>query len=224
MSFLLLVPSPLLGPATWLPVAGWLHERGCRAGIVEYADGPRTPRAVLDAVVRAGAAADDLVLVAHSNAGLYVPRLSELIAVRATVYVDAALAGDAPDVGLAPEPFLAVLRELADDDGLLPPWTHWWDQDELSGLFPDDVTREAVEAEQPRLPLAYFTSSVPVRPGWAELPSAYLAFGDTYAEEVVFAEEHGWPVRTLPGRHLHQLHDPAGVGAEILQLTALLRG
>ena len=78
-----------------------------------------------------------------------------------------------------------MLESLADDDGLLPPWTQWWD--DLSGLFPDDATRAAIEAGQPRLPLSYFTATLPVPDGWASGPCAYLAFGDTYAEEVAFA-------------------------------------
>ena len=46
-------------------------------------------------------------------------------------------------------------------------------------------------------------------------PTAYLAFGDTYADEVAFALAHRWPLSVLPGRHLQMLHDPAGVGAEM---------
>jgi hypothetical protein len=58
--------------------------------------------------------------------------------------------------------------------------------------------------------------------GWAERPSGYLAFGDTYAEEQSFASAQGWPVRVLPGRHLHQLHDPDGVAREIVELATRL--
>ena len=86
-------------------------------------------------------------------------------------------------------------------------------------VFPDAETRAEVEAEQPRLPLSYFRARLRVPDGWARRPCAYLAFGDTYAEEVAFAREHGWPVTVLDGRHLHQLHDPAAVGAAVVALA-----
>ncbi len=130
--------------------------------------------------------------------------------------VEAALPLSEGETAIAPPGLLAMLESRADADGSLPPWTEWWD--DLSGLFPDSDSRVAVEAEQPRLPLSYFTSTRPVPAGWAANASAYLAFGDTYADEIAFARARGWPVVVLPGRHLHQLHDPAGVGAAILEL------
>ena len=173
--------------------------------------------ASVDEAVDAAVGLTDVVLVPHSNAGLHAPRLADRIGARGVVYVDAALPGDGPETTLAPPRFLAFLEELADADGLLPPWTRWWD--DTHGLFPDDATRAAVEAEQPRLPLSYFTGRVPVPDGWADRPSAYLAFGDTYAEEISFALASGWPVTALPGRHLHQLVDPPGVAAAITVLV-----
>ena len=53
-------------------------------------------------------------------------------------------------------------------------------------------------------------------------PQAYLAFGKTYAEETVAARRYGWPVSVVPGGHLHQLHDPAGVADAIRRLLGLL--
>lgn len=196
----LLVPSPLLGPATWAPVAELLDGRVVT--VDDVAPGLR-----------------DVVLVVHSNAGLYAPLLAARLDARATVYVDAALPGDGPDTALAPPRFLDFLETLAGDDGVLPPWTHWWEDDDVRDLFPDPATRASVEAEQPRLPLSYFTSRVPLPAGWADRPSAYLAFGETYAEETTFARARGWPVTVLPGRHLHQLVAPAEVAATIADLA-----
>ncbi|MCW2773981.1 MAG: hypothetical protein JWN91_2307 [Nocardioides sp.] len=204
MTFLF-VPSPLVGPATWAPVAALLD------GVV----------ADVGAVEDAAAGLSDVVLVPHSNAGLYAPLLAERVGARATVYVDAALAGDGPDTPLAPPRFLKLLEGLAGDDGLLPPWTQWWD--DASGLFPDEETSAAVEAGQPRLPLSYFTSRVAVPSGWLDRPCAYLAFGDTYADEVAFALAQEWPLTVLPGRHLHQLVAPAEVAAAIEELAARAR-
>ena len=220
---ILLLPSPLLGPATWRPVEEWLRAAGADAVAVDLGRERRTPARVLAAVAAAADAAggSGLVLVPHSNAGLYAPQLGAQLDVRATVYVDAALPDAGSDTPLAPPSFLAFLRDLADPDGVLPPWTHWWG--DATHLFPDAATRHAVEREQQRLPLAYFVSRVPVPAGWTERPAAYLAFGDTYADERALAASHGWPVRTVAGgTHLHQLHDSAGVGRAILDLLSEL--
>ncbi len=56
-----------------------------------------------------------------------------------------------------------------------------------------------------------------------EQPQAYLAFGDTYAEETAFAHEHGWPTAVLDGAlHLHHMVDPDAVAAAVLDLAAAL--
>ena len=105
---------------------------------------------------------------------------------------------------------------------MLPVWTSWWAGEDLSGLFPDAVARAAVEAEQARLPLAYFDAVVPSPPGWADLPAAYLAFGDAYAEERAVAGARGWPTATLAGEHLHPLVDPDGVAEALKGLLGQL--
>ncbi len=43
------------------------------------------------------------------------------------------------------------------------------------------------------MPLAYFRSRLGAPDGWVTHPQAYLALGDTYAEETAFARRHGWP-------------------------------
>jgi hypothetical protein len=211
---LLLVPSPLLGPSSWEPVAEWLTSRGLPARVVGTT-GVRSPGELV-AAVAAAAGVRPVVLVPHSNAGLAVPALGALVDLRATVFVDAALAPDSGTTAMAPEDLAARLRELSDDRGVLPPWTDWWD--DLTGVFPDEAAQERVAAGQPRLPLSYFADRLPVPAGWAERPCGYLAFGETYAEETAFARTHGWPVTVLPGRHLHQLHDPGAVGDAVLAL------
>jgi hypothetical protein len=173
----------------------------------------------VDSVV-AAAAGRSVVLVPHSNAGLYAPYLATLVDVRATVFVDAALPdpqAEGRTTLLEPPAFLDFLRTLADDEGVLPPWTQWWG--DVADLFPDSATRLAVEREQPRLPLTYFTSRIPVPTHWSARHAAYVAFGETYAEERDRAARMGWQTRTLAGGHLHALHDPAEVGAAILELS-----
>jgi hypothetical protein len=202
---LLLLNSPLVGPGTWAPVAERLRGLGREVVVAD----PRDARANAP-----------VVLVPHSNAGLFAPGLAPRLDVRATVYVDAALADDGPDTAMAPPGLLAHLRTLMDPDGVLPPWSRWWPADALDGLYPDAETRAALEREQPRLPLAYFNRRLPVPEGWVHRPAAYLAFGETYADERERARRLGWPVEQMAGRHLHQLHDPDGVAAAVLRLES----
>lgn len=204
-----------------------------------------TARDALAGFLGAVPADPSVVLVPHSNAGLFVPEMARQRDVVATVFVDAALpppviareiaqpgspqridgAISRPTSGtttLASAAFLGFLEGLADSDGLLPPWTRWWPEADVDVLFPDRATRLRVEREQQRLPLEYFRDTVPVPAGWTETPNAYLAFGDTYADERRQAEQWGWPVATLDGQHLHQLTAPADVAATMTALLARL--
>lgn len=212
---LALLPSPLLGPVAWRPVAGELRDRGLAVVLADLPSGAEHPRDVLAGFTAALAGLGDLVLVPHSNAGLYAPALASALPVSATVFVDAALPLSGHETPLAPPDLRAFLAGLADDQGRLPPWSRWWDSD---GLFPDAATRRAVQAAEPRLPLSYFDGMLPVPAGWAARRCAYLAFGTTYAEETARARELGWPVEVVTGGHLHLLHDPGGVADAVLGL------
>jgi hypothetical protein len=161
-----------------------------------------------------------VVLVPHSNAGLYVPQLVAGRPLSAAVFVDAGLPEPAGAVDLAAPAMLGHLETLASADGRLPGWSRWWPQEEVSVLFASREQAVEIEREQPRLPLSYFRGRMPVPPGWdAGLAAAYLAFGDTYAAERTAAESRGWPTRTLPGRHLHMLVDPDQVTAALVDLV-----
>lgn len=219
MSHFVLVPSPLLGDAVWEPVATELRRSGHAVTVAALDRSVRSPRHVVEAV-RAALPDEPVVLVPHSNAGLSAPLVAEDGRVEATVFVDAALPpADAREVTMASASFVEFLTAKADADGVLPVWTQWWDED-LTPLFPDATTRELVERQQRRLPLAYFTEPMPVPHDWSARPSAYLAFGDTYADELAFARARGWPVRVLAGLHLEMLQQPARVADEVRRLAA----
>lgn len=211
--------SPLLGPAVWQPAAAALERLGWAVQVVPAAPrAPREPGEVLEHLLGQLAEDEDVALVAHSNAGLYVPVLADRRPVVASVFADAALpplSGSAPMA--APER-LPMLRELADEHGLLPPWTSWWPADDVARLFPDAAVQAAVEAEQRRLPLAYFSGTLPVPDGWVGRPAAYLAFSEAYLPGREVASARGWPVRTLPGGHLHPLVAPEQVAATLADL------
>jgi hypothetical protein len=215
-----LLPSPLLGSVAWEPVRDALWAQRVQAFVVAPPPRPESATEVLDAFVAAIPVGNDVVLVPHSNAGLYAPAVAAAVRAAATVFVDAAMPGDAGPAALAPADLYAFLSTLAGDDGRLPPWSRWWDAADLDGLFPTDDWKRRVQEREPQLPLAYFRSTVSVPEGWSDKPCAYIAFGDTYADETAFARERKWPVCVLDGGHLHLLHDPVRVADKIVALAA----
>lgn len=226
----MLVHSPLVGPRTWEPVASALGARGLRAaapsllGVAE-APAPYWPWVVerVREAVRPLPADTPLLLVLHSNAGLFAPVLASDLdrPVTAVLFVDAGVPAPEGPTPLAEPEFAAFLSTLA-VDGRLPPWTEWWPADRLAPLFPDAATQAAVAAECPSLPLAYFDAAVPARHGWETSHAcAYLMFSAAYGREAAAAARRAWPVARLAGGHLHMLVEPTGVAASLLHLVAL---
>ena len=107
---------------------------------------------------------------------------------------------------------------LADDSGLLPPWTRWWPREEIAEVLPDPWFDE-VDTAAPNVPADYLSDTLEIARDWTSLRAGYLAFGDTYAEEWALAAALGWPARRLPGGHLLHLTDPAGVAGAIRELA-----
>lgn len=165
----------------------------------------------------------ELILVPHSNAGLYVPALRQHRRVVGAVFVDAGLPPPVGSVPLAPPALLAHLATLAGSHDRLPRWSDWWPPAEVTGLFGSADQQREVLAELTSLPLDYFRGEMPLPPGWDEgLPAAYLAFGETYAAERADAAKRCWPTRTLAGRHLHMLVDPPEVASALVELLRLV--
>jgi hypothetical protein len=217
---LVLLPSPLLGPRLWESVAEALRARGWRLSVAALPERVASPEDTLGGFLVAAPDEPGLVLVPHSNAGRYVAAIAEQRDVAATVFVDAT-PPEPETTPMAPPELIEHLQTLVDTDGLLPPWTRWWPPEEVAGLFPDDAARRLVEEGQPRLPLAYFQASLPGPSRW-DGAAAYLAFGDGYAGERDAATDRGWPVRTLPGGHLHMLVDPDAVATAVESLLGEL--
>ncbi|KQU64658.1 hypothetical protein ASC58_19305 [Phycicoccus sp. Root101] len=220
----LVLPSPLLGPVAYGPLAGALDARGASTAVADLPDGVLTPAAVLagfvDQLVSSGAS----LLVAHSNAGYLVPALHAAVPVGAVVLVDAALPlAPGPTTVLAPPAFADFVAGLPKVDGLLPPWPLWWDPADVGPLFPSEDWLSRVTDGAPRLPPSWFTTPVEVPGGWEALPAAYLGFGGTYAEELTFARGAGWPVDVVEGHHLHLLSEPDATAEAVLGLRERLR-
>lgn len=219
----LVLPSPLLGPAAYGPLAAALGDRGAPA-VVAALPADLTPDAVLESFVDRLASSGASLVVAHSNAGYLVPALRAAHPVAAVVFVDAALPlAPGATTLLAPPQFGEFVAGLPLEDGLLPSWPLWWDPADVAPLFPSQDWLTRVTAEAPRLPPSWFTTPVEVPTGWATLPAAYLGFGATYAEELTFARSAGWPVDVVEGHHLHLLAAPDTTAEAVLALRERLR-
>ncbi len=210
------LPSPLLPARAYAPLTHALQRRGWGAVVAEPPRVPRGPEPVLAAFREAVTSGATDLVVAHSNAGRYAVAAAGASPV---VYLDAALPPERGDATLAPTALLDHLAALADADGLLPPWTRWWEDDDIASVVPDPAVLADLRAHEPRMPLAYFRSRLGAPDGWATHRQAYLALGDTYAEETALARRLGWPTTVLQGAlHLHHLVDPDAVAAAVLDL------
>ncbi|WP_203710444.1 alpha/beta hydrolase [Asanoa siamensis] len=219
-----LLHSPLVGPSTWAPVARRLPDAVVPSFLhLQHAEPPFWPLVAeaTAAAVEAMPAGTEVVLVAHSNAGRFMPVVVDALDhnVRACVFVDASLparGGGGATPAVAPA-LLEVVRHKA-EDGHLPPWSQWWDPADIAPMFPDAETMRRIAAEEPRLPLSFFEQSIPVPAGWDDRLCGYLGFGrdDTDDDKASDARARGWRTEHLRGRHLHQLVDPDAV-ARIIQ-------
>ncbi|MEU4693798.1 alpha/beta hydrolase [Actinoplanes sp. NPDC023714] len=223
---IVLVHSPSVGPSTWAPVADRLDAPVLVPSLLGVADeGPPFWRPVAQAVqdvLHPVRREHPIVIVAHSNAGLFVPAIVDASPRRVAgcLFVDAALPATAGPTPVAPPELLDFLRPKLRPDGRLPQWTQWWDEADVAPMFPDPATRALVTAEQPRLPLSYYEEHVPVPAGWDDRPCGYLLFAPAYEPMAKEAAHRGWRVDHLPGEHLHQLVDPDAVTAHIRTMTA----
>ena len=216
---LMLIHSPFLGPATWQSTARALRSKQQSVHVpsllvVARSAPPYWPAGV-EAITRS-AGDDPVVLVPHSNAGLYVPAVLDALGeqVRGVVFVDAALPGAGHHTTRD------FLRKLEIVDGLLPPWISWWAEADVDALFPDAHTRTEVESEQPRMPLAYYYHLPPAPRDWTMQSAAYLWFDRPYDKGAAQATQRGWPTAHLPGNHLHMLTDPHAVAAAVTAMAS----
>ena len=222
MTTALVLPSPLTPALVHAPLAAALRRRGWGVVVPGQASAPVDALEVLARFASAAGRVAPDVVIAHSNAGRFAAFVAPVGA--AVVYVDAALPPTAGEAALAPETLLDHLAGMADDDGLLPPWSRWWPDEDVVAVLPDPVALARLRTAEDRVPLSYLRSRLGAPAGWRERPSAYLAFGSTYEDEVATARSLGWPVEVLEGAgHLHQLVEPEAVADAVTALAARVR-
>lgn len=233
MTTFVLVHSPLVGPATWRPVAAVLAERGHRTVVprlTQVLDGPAPyfpayARAVADAVHDSTDATPTaeapVVLVGHSGAGPLLPTIADTlpVPVAATVFVDAGLPhGGRSWFDTAPPELADHLRGLA-KNGMLPPWHEWFPPEAIAELVPDPAMRQTLVSELRPMPVAFFEETAPTAPDRPSGRCAYLRLSDAYEAAARTAATLGWPVVRHDSDHLALYTDPAPVAEKLLTLV-----
>jgi hypothetical protein len=232
-----MVHSPLVGPATWQPVADLLRGRfevrmpslhGIAAGPGPYARRiaetvARAARHDADARHKAGARHQEIVLVGHSGAGAYLPAVADALGaldtpgtlngrVIGTAFVDAQLPRPGlSDFDTSPPDFRDALTTMA-EDGMLLPWDQWFPPEVMTELIPQTGQRKAFLAELHPIALAYFEEPAPNTATWpGETHCTYLQLSEGYHEQADRAEALGWPTARLAADHLAVLTRPEPV-------------
>lgn len=242
-----LVHSPLTGPAAWGSLPSELGRRGREVVVVDVRDDDSPPyaakfvaRAALQ--VRAAAGVAPVLLVGHSGAGYLLPlvgaaRRAARAPVRAYVFLDTGLppAATTSRVELARREdaaFAAELEAILTGGGAFPDWT----SEDLAELVPDPVARETLVSSLRRRGSDFFTESLPVAPDWPDAPCGYLQLSASYDSAAGLARMRGWPVLdgtaatsgdagageagVRPGGHFAALVDPVRLADD---LDSLLR-
>lgn len=225
-----LVHSLAVGPSTWDPVCAVLRERGhvvdlpdlVEVAVLEPPSGPLIARRVSESVeARPG---EMIAIVTHSNAGVFAPTIGQALS-RARVsyvFVDASVPPSRGSTVMVPAEFLSKLQAKA-KNGTLPRWTEWWDEAEVAPMFPPNAElRDAITREQPNLPLSYYEQTVEVPAGWDVSSCGYIYFGPPYDQVADELAQRGWPVRHIPGRHLHMVVDPVAVADALVKVVTAL--
>ena len=229
---LIAVHSPLVGPATWQPVAELLRGRGQGQSRGRYdvmvpslhgiAAGPGPyARRIADQVARTVPDNDEhrgeIVLAGHSGAGAYLPAIADALTnalggrVIGAAFVDARLPRPGlSDFDASPPDFREALDAMA-VDGMLPPWNQWFPPELVPELIPQAQQRKAFLAELHPIALAYFEEPMPDTVLPSETQCLYLQLSEGYQEQADRAEALGWPTSRLAADHLAVLTDPEPV-------------
>ncbi|HEY9219867.1 MAG TPA: hypothetical protein VIO94_17600, partial [Phenylobacterium sp.] len=153
--------------------------------------------------------------------GLLLPTLALALDAWGMVLLDAQIPpaeGPTPPAGGW---FADFVTQLPVEQGRLPKWSQWWGPGGLDALFPDHWTRDAFEADLPRLRPEWFADEI-TTPPWDHLRVGYIQTSSRFAEQAEDAKARGWPTTVLTGTHLHPfLAGPETALAISETLTAL---
>jgi pimeloyl-ACP methyl ester carboxylesterase len=228
-----LLHSPLIGPASWQPVADAMTLHGFRvtAPRIDDADPPhwrsyadRAAEAITDLALDDD---DEVTLVLHSGAGSIAAVIADISIARiaAIIFVDATLPHDGwsrlDEMEAHDAEFARGIRADLEAGVRYPDWT----VEQLAPLIPEDDRRDALLAEMQPRGLEFFTERIPA-PRWPPPPvreggprCAYLQFSPAYSAAAAEAERLGWSVGRIEAGHFHAVVEPDVVANVIVRLT-----
>jgi hypothetical protein len=215
----LFVHSPLVGPATLLPLARVLdthwgvHAPDLRNALSSTEDFARAP----------ASAGRCNLLIGHSGAGALLPVIATHVQPDVVVFVDAVVPPEG-DTYTPSATFLELLDTIPTAGGLLAPWHEWWPPGTIERLVPDPRQRATIVDEIPRVPRAFYEQSFALPPNWWTGPMAYLQLSGAYDEDRARAEAWGWPTAGIEGHHLDVVTRPALVAEAVGQLVTRITG
>lgn len=163
------------------------------------------------------------VVIGHSGAGVFLPRIAHSLNARAMVFIDAVV----PDAASRFAPRSETIRfldQVTDDDGVLLPWHQWWPPAVMDDLMPNARERSAFIEEIPRVPRSCYDEPVELPDAWWTWPGAYLQLGPAYVSDRERAEAWGWPTRTFDGGHLALATRPHDAAVAVIDLIGILFG
>lgn len=212
---LLLIHSPLLGRSSWMPVSEGAASMGVPSVVPDlsgcFAADSDWSSGVADEAARLCPTGADVLVVGHSGAGYYLPKVGEAIGMDRTsfAFVDAVLP---PRAGtLVPGEAIASLLDSHTHDGLLEPWLDWWPPSVVDQALPNPADQAAVRRDMPRVQRAIYEEAVSVPVGWHSRPIQYVQTSAAYEAEAQQASALGWQVQTIDGSHLSIVTDPGAV-------------
>jgi hypothetical protein len=210
---MVLLHSPLVGPATMAPLAVQLRAREWDVDVPDLRAATGSSADFRAAAVEA--TPRGAVVVGFSGAGSFLSSLVERAVL--TIYLDALVPGS--DATTSPSGgFLEFIDSLPRDGDLLPPW-HEWFPTEFGGAVPDDALRASIAADIPRLRRSFYDGTVPLPDGWWSRPAAYVQLSPAYEDHRARAAGYGWPVRRNNGGHLDLVTRPELVGHLVGELA-----
>jgi len=220
---LILVHSPLVGPASWGGVPAALAARGYSSKVVALPSWDAIARPYYPALAAtvADAVEPGDVLVVHSGAGGLAASIAALAEDRlaGAVFVDAILPHPGRSWFDTASTQLGEALRAAADEGMLPSWDQWFPPGAIAALTPEGPVREAFLDELAPAPLAYFDEPAPAPDMPPAVGWSYLRLSKAYEAEAAQARAVGQPTLRLELSHLAMMTHADEVVSSLAQLV-----